>query len=386
LQDAPAAKELSAVLGYRHSEYESAGGADAYKAELLYQPVAPLRLRSSFQHAVRAPSVFELFLPQLPTQYNSDPDFGFVDPCDASSEERSGAAAAAVEALCLTQGVPAALLPTFFDTDGEYPGVVGGNPDLDPETADTLAVGIVLQPGIERSLLSALQVSIDWYRIEVSDAIFDTIASDYVPLCFDAEANPGLDPDFAPCHYFSRNAESGEIENLTDIKRNIVGYDVSGIDTQLDWRVDVGPGSFGASWLLAWMDSFEVQQVASLPAVDQVGAVGFAVGGSLPEWKSNLNLSYEWTGLTLTAQWRYIDAMHDRGLTDFEVPSHDYVDLYTQYAFEQGALDGLIIRAGVENLTDQDPPLLPSSLQANTDPSQYDVLGRRYLLSVAYRF
>jgi outer membrane receptor protein involved in Fe transport len=190
-----------------------------------------------------------------------------------------------------------------------------------------------------------------------------------------------------PATTFRATPRAAELENLTDIKRNIAGYTVSGIDTQLDWRIDAGPGSFGASWLVAWMDHFEVQQVESFPAVDQVGAVGFAVGGSLPEWKSNLNLSYEWSALSLTAQWRYIDGMRDRDETaDFTVPSHDYIDLYTEYAFQQGALDGLIIRAGVENLTDQDPPLLPSWVQANTDPSQYDVLGRRYLLSLSYRF
>jgi outer membrane receptor protein involved in Fe transport len=167
LQDAPAAKQLNAVLGYRHSDYESAGGVDSYKAELLYQPVAPVRLRGSWQHAVRAASVFELFLPQLFTEYNADPNFGLVDPCVADSPERNGDAATLVEALCLAQGVPAALLPDFFDQDGTSTGVVGGNPDLDPETADTLAVGVVLQPGAERPLLSALQVSIDWYRIDV---------------------------------------------------------------------------------------------------------------------------------------------------------------------------------------------------------------------------
>ena len=57
LADRPGVRSLEAVVGYRYSEYASAGGADAYKAELMYQPVEPVRLRSSFQHAVRAPSV-----------------------------------------------------------------------------------------------------------------------------------------------------------------------------------------------------------------------------------------------------------------------------------------------------------------------------------------
>jgi outer membrane receptor protein involved in Fe transport len=71
---------------------------------------------------------------------------------------------------------------------------------------------------------------------------------------------------------------------------------------------------------------------------------------------------------------------------DYPIPSHDYFDLFASYDFDAGALDGLTLRAGVENLTDEDPPLLPSPVQANTDPSQYDVLGRRFYMNLTYRF
>jgi iron complex outermembrane receptor protein len=47
LADRPGVRSLEAVVGYRYSEYASASGADAYKAELLYRPVDVLRLRSS---------------------------------------------------------------------------------------------------------------------------------------------------------------------------------------------------------------------------------------------------------------------------------------------------------------------------------------------------
>lgn len=49
-------------------------------------------------------------------------------------------------------------------------------------------------------------------------------------------------------------------------------------------------------------------------------------------------------------------------------------------------LEGLTLRAGVENLTDEDPPIFPSWVAANTEPSQYDVLGRRYYVNLTYRF
>ena len=131
----PGIERLETVLGYRHSNYESAGGVDAYKAELLYNPVKSVTLRSSYQHAVRAPSVFELYQPQLPIFYFDQRDDGSpFDPCSVGSVERNGPNAAQVEALCLAQGMPATLLPDFSDADGEHTGVGGGNPE--PRTRD----------------------------------------------------------------------------------------------------------------------------------------------------------------------------------------------------------------------------------------------------------
>jgi outer membrane receptor protein involved in Fe transport len=113
------------------------------------------------------------------------------------------------------------------------------------------------------------------------------------------------------------------------------------------------------------------------------------IGRSLPEWKWSFGVSYAWQALTLDARWRYIDGMKDadRSLDPvFRIPSYDYFDVGASYDFAEGFLDGLELRAGVENLTDEDPPIFPSSTQMNTDPSQFDVLGRRYFLSLSYRF
>ncbi len=62
LADLPGVESLETVLGYRHSDYASAGGADAWKAELLYQPATAVRLRGSYQRAVRVPSIYRVVL------------------------------------------------------------------------------------------------------------------------------------------------------------------------------------------------------------------------------------------------------------------------------------------------------------------------------------
>ena len=231
-----------------------------------------------------------------------------------------------------------------------------------------------------------MRLSVDWYRIDMQDAISQLQATDYVPLCFDSRTNPDFSASYALCHLFSRDPTTGEIVGLQDIRQNIVGYEVSGIDTQFDWSAGLGPGELGVNLIASWMDEYIVRKVKGLPSTDDVGYVGGFLGASLPEWKWNLNLRYTWGPLAVAGQWRYIDGMHDRQEVAYAVPSHDYFDVTGSYEFDQGMLAGLVVRAGVENLTDETPPLLPSQVAANTDPSQYDVLGRRFFISASYKF
>jgi iron complex outermembrane recepter protein len=113
------------------------------------------------------------------------------------------------------------------------------------------------------------------------------------------------------------------------------------------------------------------------------------LGRSLPEWKWSFSLRYAWQAMTLDARWRYIGGMKAADTAtepEFRIPHYDYFDLGASYDVPAGFLDGLQLRVGVENMTDEDPPIFPSYTQANTDPSQYDVLGRRYYLSLRYSF
>ena len=392
LANSPGVGSLEAGLGFRHSDYDSGVNANAYKAELLYRPVDTLRLRGSIQLAIRAPSIFELFQPQLDALFVAQTSTGIIlDPCTATSPQRAGPDAAEVEGLCVAQGVPTALLPGFDDSDGVVPGFTGGNPDLEPEDADTLTLGLAWTPTGSPTGLGRLQASIDWYRIEVKDAIDLLSGRDIVKLCYDRASNPGFSPDNRWCRGFDRNAATGEIENLLEINQNIGGIKVSGVDLQLDWDRDMGPGKVRLNWLVSWLETFEYGAGGGTPVEERAGTTSKASGaplpgGSLPEWKWTLAASYAWRDLDFTARWRYVDAMEDGQYPEFEVPSRDYIDLYAQYDFSGLGLDGLILGVGIENLTDQDPPIYPSYVQANTDPSQYDVLGRRYFLRLNYRF
>lgn len=387
LSDRPGVKLLEVGLGYRRSEYEQAGGGDAWKVELMYRPVDPLRIRGSFQNAIRAPSINELYTPQL----SNILDLGAArDPCEFTSTTRAGPDAAAAEALCIAQGVPADLLPTLRHPFNTAQGFVGGNPELKPEEAESWTVGFVWSPPRSDSRWGQMQASIDWYRIELERAIGSVSLPVMVALCFDPRVNPDLSVDQPWCTFFARNADTGQIEDARVISRNLGVIETSGVDMQLDWSLPAGPGTLGVNWLVSWLDSFDRNAGANAPMEVLAGSAGASnnlLGGALPEWKSLLSLSYSRKGMTFGARQRYVAAMDDAFDPAFRIPSRTYIDLFGSYGFGPGLLDGLRLGFGVENLTDRSPPIFPDSTGAtNTDPQQYDVLGRRYFATLSYRF
>jgi outer membrane receptor protein involved in Fe transport len=343
----PGVESLETVLGFRHSDYASAGGVDAWKAELLYQPATAVRLRGSYQRAVRVPSIFELFLPGTRGEW-----FVFrPEPCAVGgnpSHPRNGPNRQQVEALCIAQGVPADLLADF-----PWETVVttsGGNPDLEPETADTLATGLVVRPGFESTWFRDLQFTIDWYRIEIDDVVTFISTLDAVDNCFDPTFNPGFAADNYWCTLFGRDSATGEIVNAVDTFYNLATSMTSGVDFQLDWRLAVGPGEIGVGWYVGWVDEYEVETTSSVPAEHFAGTIG-GFAGSYPEWKWLMDLRYTWRDLAVGLAWRYVDSTVDPSddfqTTDVTVPHKDYFDLDASYMFEDGWFDGLTIRVGV---------------------------------------
>jgi len=381
LRDAAAGRSLELGAGYRLSNYEQAGRADSYKLELTFRQNPALMWRGSLQHAVRAPSVEELYYPEIASQFVVPRP----DPCSYWSPQRTGPDQAQVAALCLAQGVPPALLPTYSFDLRRVDGVSGGNPDLEPEEADTLTAGIVLESTLQHPALANLQVAFDWYRIDFGNGIGRWETESAVERCFDPAYNSSYDPAFPYCTFFTRVANTGEMY-ARELDRNIGGIDTSGVDVQLDWAMAAGPGRLAATGYLTYVIDWKATEPDGRE-VDYAGTIGNrGLGGSIPRWRSVLDLRYQWLEVTAFARWQHIDAMRDAEYPDFRVPAYDYFDVGVSYVADAGTLSGLALTVGVENVGDEEPPLFPSYPQANTDPSQYDVLGRRYFVSLRYGF
>ncbi len=334
LADTPLTKSLELAFGYRYAEHSNAGGIEAYKGEVIWQINEPFTVRSSMQHAVRAPDFVSLFRPQV----SFFGGLSFIgEPCESDFDDPDGeilgvAQDPDVAALCIAQGIPASELPTYVDVDNFVDGIRGGNPVLHEEAADTFTLGVVFQSPWG-GVLAGLQASVDYFEIDIVDVI--GYAGFPVFNCYNRGFNPTMDPEKFYCQ-------------------------------------QVGPG----------VPIQELQGTTSFAAVT-AESVAFSL---VPEWKYAVDVTYAVRGFDSTLRWRYIDSVVDDQIEEFVLPSRQYVDLSFGYTFETGVFKGLDIRAGVTNLTDEQPVVYPSSVEANTESSVYDVLGRRYFARATYAF
>jgi outer membrane receptor protein involved in Fe transport len=161
---------LSFNVGYRRSSYETSAGnefkTDTYKFAGEFAPVRDIRFRGTYNRAVRAPNIQELFAAQFVGLSGSE------DPCAdiVITAANIGCRATGLAGGAFTPANPAE----------QYNGLLGGNPGLEPERATTKTVGVVVQP----RFLSRLAFSVDYYDIRIRQAIqgfgADAIISDCV--------------------------------------------------------------------------------------------------------------------------------------------------------------------------------------------------------------
>ena len=163
-------------------------------------------------------------------------------------------------------------------------------------------------------------------------------------------------------------------------------------DIQIDYTTDIGAGTLDVNWIATHLTKWDRTPFEGAPTDDLAGTIGnrsIGISVSRPDWKWTFNTDYIIGNWGFNARWRYIDSMVDNNVDNFETDAISYLDLGLTYNFDGafgGSLDGLRARISATNVTDQDPEIIPARVQANTDPSAYDTLGRRYFLSLTYDF
>ncbi|WP_293364569.1 TonB-dependent receptor [Phenylobacterium sp.] len=395
VQDAPFAKSLTAELAFRYSDYSTVGTTETYKIAGDWEPVDGVRVRGGYNRAVRAPHILELYSPRNVTLD------GTRDPCAGLT------AANPLVARCaaLFKLTTAQVLAIEANPAAQYNGLIGGNPNLDPEIADTYTVGVVLQP----SFLPGLNVSLDYFDITVKGFLGGYGADNIIDRCVQNQ-------DASFCALVRRDAQGslwlspqGYVEDTTF---NTGKLATTGVDINVGYRTDLdslgmeGMGSLSGNFVGTWLDTLKFATLPGDPLTDCAGKFGTVCSATAgltspnPEWRHKARLTWatpleygEWLkDLSVSLQWRYfssVDLDNPAGAaSDLKLASRSYFDLTASWTVR----DNLNFRAGVNNVFDKDPPLTGQGncptgpCNGNTWPQVYDAFGRYLFIGLTADF
>jgi iron complex outermembrane receptor protein len=395
VQDAVFAKEISVELGYRFSHYSNAGDTNAYKISGEWAINDDIRFRGGFNRAVRAPNVNELFTPQ------SEALDGSTDGCAGTI---GSATLVFTQAQCLNTGVSAAQYGHIAPNPAsQYNGIVGGNPNVKPETANTYSVGVVLTP---HTFLPGFTFSADYFNIKITNVIQGIGADNILDNC----ATSGL-AEFCSLVHRAPGTESlwlGTNGFIVDTIQNLGFLKTSGIDFAANYRTnfrDLGLGDYGGiaiDFLGTYTHDYQIfNGIPGSPVLSCVGKFGLTcqgtstpLGGPIPSFKSSTRVTWTTplTGFDFSVNWRFIGSANldtgETGCADCHIQAFNYFDLAASYRFR----DRYTVRVGVNNVFDRDPPIIGQGELAgvvgsgNTFPQVYDALGRFLFTSLTADF
>ncbi len=399
---APIMDTLELSLTARHSKSDfndianGVNGAPskdwAYGGTISWSPIDQVRIRAGYQHSVRAPNFGELFsgggsFPQI------------FDPCSVNSQFRQNGGAEARQ-LCIDTGVSAGTVDTFVATPGAQAFVtITGNPNLKPEKSDTFTVGAVFQAG-------GFTGSIDYYNIKIEDTIFGPDVNEIIASCYGYnDINAGLDDASPYCEgLFRSNNNIAAIFLPEELGGDpATGYfqavnqgsvKTSGIDVQLGYRLPTPfineDSALNMNLLLNYLIDFKNVGLGGLKT-DYAGTAsyfGAGLGTSFPRWKATLNTKLNISReLSFDTRVRFIDSMANRASRQYagETFTGPGSVVYFDFAL-QAEVEALTFRVGLNNAFDKKPPTYAPNVQSGTDPSLYDVIGRRAFVSARLRF
>lgn len=378
--------DLSAAV--RWSDYDFLSSHTTTKFGLEYVPVQDLLIRATFSDGFRAPSITNLFGPQ------AESNIGYIDPCHEYGI-RSGVSQV-VQDNCASEG----LAPDISLTNLQSASVVGGNPDLVPEEAESYTVGFVWSP----NFIENFSFAVDYYNIEITDGIGGPNATAIVSECYNSVnfSSPMCDLIAGPTHEivgrpalpgsdFRALAADPIVSGILATTQNIAQFETSGIDFDANWSTEMGGGRFNVRLDGTYLDSYKYQAQAGTTVLEMAGMFGSDpnFGGrsaAFSKWRSNLSLSYslaDWDILWITRfQSGVDDIQYDENDLVSSVGSFFYHDLQGSYHFD----GGLSLTAGVRNLFDKQPPYVTNNQDMNTLNSSYDTAGQYLYARVNYRF
>jgi iron complex outermembrane recepter protein len=345
-------------IAVRGSRYSGVGSVEAHKIGLDFQAYSDLRLRATISRDVREATFAERFDNQGSGGTVNDP---------------------------MPVGLNGARNQSFQITS-----VAVGNPELDPEKADTVTFGAIFRPSF--AALDGVQLSVDYYSVKVKDAIGQLGVQNITQFCFDGQQ--------ALCKYVERDPLSNTLARVLNPYLNIAEVKVRGIDVEAQYLAH-------PEWIGKMAQTLSIRAFGSkllertnipTPGAPEVHLEGgFDNTGVLyPRWKGNLALAYTvgaWTA-QLSEEWigrEKINTTWTEGVDvdDNWLPNYFNTNLKLGWTGEMYGTHSTEVAVFVTNLFDRNPIVIPSynsRTGSQIVSNNYDAFGRSYDLAINFRW
>ena len=365
-------ESLMLELGYRYSDYSTSGIVPTYKIAIDWTPIDDWKIRASYNRAVRAPNIGNLYTSQGLGLWDGS------DPCATATPEFSAA-------QCANTGVTAAQYGNISKSPaGQYNQYMGGNPDLSPEIADTLTVGFIGQ------ITDEIDFSVDYWSIEIEDVI-DTVDQD---VTLEQCAKTG---DAAYCDNIIRTSGgslwSGQKGYIISTNVNLASRSWAGVDVSTAYNTDILGHAFSLTLVGTRMMTKEYEPLPGGATYDCSGKISNKCFPQ-PKWRHVVNANYDLGDWGLNVKWRFngsvTNADWEMATAKNPTPSNDklvgtaissqsYIDLSVRHTLNEN----LTARFGINNVLDKETVMTGNTMKGG---GLYDYLGRNINMSVSLTF
>jgi iron complex outermembrane receptor protein len=367
----PVRDNLSVDAGFRSADYSTGQDTETWKVGAYWTVNDKLAVRAASQTSIRHANISELY---------DAIGFGLVDLDDDPCSGSRGTPLASQQ-QCLLTGLPANLYGTDLTSPADqYNTLSGGNPNVAPEEAESLTMGVVLT-----DLIPGLTMTIDYFDITVEDGIGTVAAKTALDQCIATGAA-------AFCNLITRNPINGSLwltggyiaGNITNISEE----STSGVDVIFDYDFETQWGPVSVQGITTFLDAYDIIEIPGAATITCAGNWGGSCGKNpQPEvagkYDAKLSTAMD---LDVTLGLRYLGETDDLNSNQIDFGATTYLDLTLQYF----ATDNLVVTFGVNNLLDKEPEYTSDAGTApgngNTFPGYFDAFGQYVFLNLALKY
>ncbi|HEV7122300.1 MAG TPA: TonB-dependent receptor [Rhodanobacter sp.] len=404
LKDLPFIRALNVTLGDRYSKYSTFGSTNNWKVGVEFRPIEDLMLRGTVSTVFRAPTVGNVF--SAPA--SSAPSLS-SDPCDHITVANPACVGVPLDGSFVDQDVKLGQQIKAINSGSAY-----ANFPLGPESGKSFDFGVVYSP----HFVPGLSLTADLWRLYLDNVITSIGAQSSLSLCFNGVSI------YCPLitRFGAGSTQPGQISQVLQPTGNLGRLDANGVDFSATYKLpQFSFGQFSIGVQGTYMNKYDIQTAPGLAAnityhaVGQMGGVGsglasacpFAAGAmcffprvrgqgllnwQLGPWDASWRMQYigKWElGSPDPGQgWSYSPGFGG-GTPYAPVVIHEGATVYNNVTVGYNIEPiNTRVEIGVDNVLDKQPPFIPAnrSQNANTDPNDFDTIGRYYWGRVTVKF